>query len=310
MRDLAARGMTMLVVTHEMHFARDVGDRVVFMDEGRIVEEGIPADVLDRLKEARTRQFLRRSLQLAHSLEELTMTEAEVQLEAEGGNGMKRLFAVTLVAALAAAALAAWGAAAPSGAPVPPHRRSKRRPAPAASRRGEGAKAVDHRRQMRLPAARVHHVPPRRNAGYDVDVARAFAELAFGKANRISFVCVTTPSRIPALQTKRVDIIVSTLTFTYPRLEVIDFSIPYCTATGRLLVPNASTLSLSGLAGKTVVTTRGANYATWMRNCFKDTRLLEVDGQGSAVLAAGGRPADTFMFDDGFLLGVLQPTAT
>ena len=48
MRDLAREGMTMLVVTHEMQFAREVGDRLVFMDEGRIVEEGVPADVLDR----------------------------------------------------------------------------------------------------------------------------------------------------------------------------------------------------------------------------------------------------------------------
>jgi ABC-type polar amino acid transport system ATPase subunit len=75
MRDLARTGMTMLVVTHEMHFARDVGDRVVFMDEGRIVEEGLPADVLDRPQKERTQQFLRRSLQLAHSLEELTIEE-------------------------------------------------------------------------------------------------------------------------------------------------------------------------------------------------------------------------------------------
>ncbi|HET9675546.1 MAG TPA: amino acid ABC transporter ATP-binding protein [Gaiellaceae bacterium] len=80
MRDLARDGMTMLVVTHEMHFARDVGDRVVFMDEGRIVEQGKPADVLDRPREERTRRFLRRSLQLAHSLEELT-------IEGQGGVG-------------------------------------------------------------------------------------------------------------------------------------------------------------------------------------------------------------------------------
>jgi len=75
MRDLARTGMTMLVVTHEMHFARDVGDRVVFMDGGKIVEEGAPADVLDRPKKERTQRFLRRSLQLAHSLEELTIDE-------------------------------------------------------------------------------------------------------------------------------------------------------------------------------------------------------------------------------------------
>ena len=78
MRDLAETGMTMLVVTHEMQFAREVGDRVIFMDEGKIVEEGEPADVLDRPQEERTRRFLRRSLQLAHSLEALSITEEGV----------------------------------------------------------------------------------------------------------------------------------------------------------------------------------------------------------------------------------------
>jgi len=81
MRDLARSGMTMLVVTHEMQFAREVGDRIVFMDEGRIVEEGRPADVLDRPQEERTRRFLRRSLQLAHSLEDLEIDEVEVNEE-------------------------------------------------------------------------------------------------------------------------------------------------------------------------------------------------------------------------------------
>jgi ABC-type polar amino acid transport system ATPase subunit len=78
MRDLAREGMTMIVVTHEMQFAREVGDRVIFMDEGKVVEEGVPADVLDHPQEERTRQFLRRSLQLAHSLEELSINEEGV----------------------------------------------------------------------------------------------------------------------------------------------------------------------------------------------------------------------------------------
>jgi polar amino acid transport system ATP-binding protein len=78
MRELAQEGMTMMVVTHEMQFAREVGDRLIFMDEGRIVEEGVPADVLDNPREERTRRFLRRSLQLAHSLEELSINEEEM----------------------------------------------------------------------------------------------------------------------------------------------------------------------------------------------------------------------------------------
>ena len=80
MRDLAESGMTMVVVTHEMQFAREVGDRLLFMDDGRIVEEGVPTDVLDRPREERTKRFLRRSLQMAHSLEELSITdEGEVE---------------------------------------------------------------------------------------------------------------------------------------------------------------------------------------------------------------------------------------
>jgi polar amino acid transport system ATP-binding protein len=78
MRNLAQDGMTMLVVTHEMQFARDVGDRLIFMDDGRIVEEGQPNEVLDRPKAERTRRFLRRTLQLADSLEELTIEEGGV----------------------------------------------------------------------------------------------------------------------------------------------------------------------------------------------------------------------------------------
>jgi ABC-type polar amino acid transport system ATPase subunit len=71
--------MTMLVVTHEMQFAREVGDRLIFMDDGKIVEEGKPEEVLDRPKEERTRHFLRRTLQLPDSLEELTIEEGGVE---------------------------------------------------------------------------------------------------------------------------------------------------------------------------------------------------------------------------------------
>jgi ABC-type methionine transport system ATPase subunit len=66
MRDLAAGGMTMMVVTHEMAFAREVADRVIFMDGGVIVEEGPPAEVIGNPKEERTRTFLARVLDPTH----------------------------------------------------------------------------------------------------------------------------------------------------------------------------------------------------------------------------------------------------
>jgi polar amino acid transport system ATP-binding protein len=66
MRDLADQGMTMIVVTHEMAFAREVADRVIFMDGGVIVEQGPPAEVIGNPKEERTRTFLRRVLDPTH----------------------------------------------------------------------------------------------------------------------------------------------------------------------------------------------------------------------------------------------------
>jgi len=62
MRDLALEGMTMVVVTHEMKFARDTADRVAFMDEGVMVEIGTPEDMFTHPREARTKQFLARVL--------------------------------------------------------------------------------------------------------------------------------------------------------------------------------------------------------------------------------------------------------
>ncbi|TSI07462.1 amino acid ABC transporter ATP-binding protein [Lysinibacillus sp. BW-2-10] len=62
MKDIAKEGTTMLVVTHEMGFAKDVANKVIFMDGGVIVEEGTPHDIFDTPKEERTRKFLRRVL--------------------------------------------------------------------------------------------------------------------------------------------------------------------------------------------------------------------------------------------------------
>jgi polar amino acid transport system ATP-binding protein len=78
MRGLAAEGMTMLVVTHEMAFAREVASRVVFMDGGVIVEQGPPADVFGRPREERTREFLHRVLEPAR------VSETEIGVRKDG----------------------------------------------------------------------------------------------------------------------------------------------------------------------------------------------------------------------------------
>ncbi|SCN22304.1 Glutamine transport ATP-binding protein GlnQ [Clostridium sp. N3C] len=62
MKELAAEGMTMVVVTHEMGFAKEVGDRVIFMDQGNILEEGTPIDIFENPKNQRTIEFLSKVL--------------------------------------------------------------------------------------------------------------------------------------------------------------------------------------------------------------------------------------------------------
>jgi polar amino acid transport system substrate-binding protein len=216
---------------------------------------------------------------------------------------MKRLMLVIAVFGVAAAAFAAWGAAAPwSGA--------GRDAASMADRLPPLPAEVKQRKRWKIGVK--CDFPPfgyiganGRKGGYDVDVARRFAQIAFGKSTRVSMECVTTPSRIPALMSERVDIIISTLTYTAQRDEQIDFSIPYYDATGRLLVRNDTNIAnLSALSGKTVVTTRGSIYDRWVRNCFRNTQLLVLDSTTSATLALKDRRADTFMFDDALLLGI------
>jgi polar amino acid transport system substrate-binding protein len=216
---------------------------------------------------------------------------------------MKRLAGVVVLAAVAAGLLAAWTLAAPTAAPSAPSaaKAPKFPPLPA---------SIKSRKRFLIGVK--CDFPPfgfidvkGRNDGYDVQIARRFAQLAFGKINRVSLTCVTTPSRIPTLISGRVDMIISTLTWTQARADQIDFSIPYYSATGRLLVKNDSSVtSLAALKGKTIATTRGSIYGTWVRNCFKDSSLLEVDSPAAATLAVTNGQADTFMFDDAFVLGV------
>jgi polar amino acid transport system substrate-binding protein len=214
---------------------------------------------------------------------------------------MKRLLLAVVALALAAGAFAAWTIAAPATKPSTAATAAKLPALPAAvKQRGRWVIGVkcDFPPFGYVTASGKH-------AGYDVEVAKQFARFAFGKGSRVSFFCVTTPSRIPTLQSKRVDIIISTLTYTKARAQVIDFSVPYYGATGRLLVPNNSSIKkLSDLSGKTVATTRGSIYDRWLKNCFSNTKVILTDTTSAAYLTLRDKRADAFMFDDAFLVGV------
>ena len=138
-----------------------------------------------------------------------------------------------------------------------------------------------------------------KNAGVDVEIARQFARYAFGTAQRLTIVCAPTAVREPLLTTNRVDMVISTFTYTADRDTRIDFSRAYYNASGRVLVKNTSPITrLADLSGKRVATTSGSIYDRWMKRCFPQTQVVVLDSVTNAVLAFNQGRADAVMFDD------------
>ncbi len=216
---------------------------------------------------------------------------------------MKRLIGLVIVIAVAAAAYAAWGLAAPSS--------SARETAPAAKPKLPPLPAAVKQRKRWLVGVKCD-APPfgfidvrGRNAGFDVEIARWFARYAFGRETRVSFTCAPTPTREPLLTTGRVDLVISTFTYTADRDTRIDFSRAYYQATGRLLVRNDSPINnLGDLSGRTVATTSGSIYDRWVKRCFTNTKLVVTDSFTNALLAFNQGRADTLMWDDSVLVGI------
>ena len=211
---------------------------------------------------------------------------------------MKRIILATAGVALVAVIAAAFGAAQPNATTTTARTAAKapvlpKLPADIASRK-------------RLIVGVKCDTPPfgyidvrGKNAGVDVEIAKQFARYAFGRAQRLTFVCAPTAAREPLLTTGRVDLVISTFTYTADRETRIDFSRAYYNATGRLLVKNSSSIqSLNDIRGKRVATTSGSIYDRWMKRCFTDTQPVVVDSVTNAVLAFNQGRADAVMFDD------------
>ena len=138
-----------------------------------------------------------------------------------------------------------------------------------------------------------------KNAGVDVEIAKWLARYAFGREQRLTFVCAPTAAREPLLTNGRVDLVISTFSYSADRDTRIDFSRAYYKATGRLLVKNNSPIqNLNGIRGKKVSTTSGSIYDRWMRRCFSTTDVTVVDSVTNAVLAFNQGRVDAVMFDD------------
>jgi polar amino acid transport system substrate-binding protein len=144
-----------------------------------------------------------------------------------------------------------------------------------------------------------------KNAGFDVEIGRWFSRYAFGRDNRVSFVCAPTAAREPLLTNNRVDLVISTFTYTADRATRIDFSNAYYKATGRLLVKNDGPVQkLSDIKGKKIATTSGSVYDRWIKRCFPDSEAIVADTFTNALLAFQQGRADAVMYDDAVLLPV------
>jgi polar amino acid transport system substrate-binding protein len=220
---------------------------------------------------------------------------------------MRRLVALVVVAAAAAAALAAWGGATPARQATTA-KAAATLPTLPANIKSRGRWNIG----VKCDSPPFGYIDVQgKHAGFEVEIARWFSRFAWGKSNRVTFTCLTTPTREPALTTDRVDLVLATFTYTADRDTRIDFSRAYYKATGRLLVANNGPVqSLSDLAGKTVATTSGSIYDRWVKNCFKDSKLVVTDSFTNALLAFRDGRADTLMWDDTVLLGIATTDRT
>jgi polar amino acid transport system substrate-binding protein len=227
---------------------------------------------------------------------------------------MRRLFVVIAAITAAGVALAAWGATAsareagPAGATRAEQKKKPVLPALPAIIKQRGRFNI----AIKCDSPPFGYIDVRgQNAGFDVEIARWFSRFAFGKPNRVNLTCVTTPAREPALTSDRVDMVIATFTYTVDRDTRIDFSRAYYKATGRLLVANSAPGTyLPQLAGKTISTTTGSIYDRWVKNCFKDTKVVATDSFTNALLEFRNGRADALMWDDTVLVGVAAQDRT
>jgi polar amino acid transport system substrate-binding protein len=218
---------------------------------------------------------------------------------------VKRFALTASIVAVAAAAFAAWGLAQPTGkagAAAPAATPKPKLPALPAEVKQRKRWIVG----VKCDAPPFGYIDVRgRNAGFDVEIARWFSRYAFGRENRVTFECAPTPVREPLLTTGRVDLVISTFTYTADRDTRIDFSRAYYKATGRLLVKNDGPVqTLNDIKGKRVATTSGSIYDRWMKRCFADTQVAVTDSFTNALLAFNQGRAEALMWDDTVLVGV------
>jgi aspartate/glutamate/glutamine transport system substrate-binding protein len=140
--------------------------------------------------------------------------------------------------------------------------------------------------------------------GYDVDLAKYIAQSILGDENKIEFKQVTPSSRILALNSDQVDMIIATMTITNQRKRVIDFSIPYYMTGQSILVPmNSKITSMSDLNGKKVIIVFGSTAEKKLRLIAPEATIIGFKTYISGYNAFKQGMADAMTSDDTILMG-------
>ena len=138
-----------------------------------------------------------------------------------------------------------------------------------------------------------------RYVGFDTDIGRQFAKDLLGDENKVEFVAVEPASRIPFLQSDKVDLILANMTVTPERKEAVDFTNPNLKVAVQALVPNDSVVkSLDDLATRTTIVTTGTTADIWLTKNHPDWKLLKFEKNSESLQALSAGRGDAYAQDN------------
>ncbi|MCF5144696.1 transporter substrate-binding domain-containing protein [Pseudomonas sp. PA-6-1D] len=138
-----------------------------------------------------------------------------------------------------------------------------------------------------------------RYVGFDTDIGRQFAKDLLGDENKVEFVAVEPASRIPFLQSDKVDLILANMTVTPERKEAVDFTNPNLKVAVQALVPNDSAVkSLDDLATRTIIVTTGTTADIWLTKNHPDWKLLKFEKNSESLQALSAGRGDAYAQDN------------
>ncbi|MDQ0651333.1 transporter substrate-binding domain-containing protein [Pseudomonas cedrina] len=138
-----------------------------------------------------------------------------------------------------------------------------------------------------------------RYVGFDTDIGRQFAKDLLGDENKVEFVAVEPASRIPFLQSDKVDLILANMTVTPERKEAVDFTNPNLKVAVQALVPKDSAVkSLNDLATRTTIVTTGTTADIWLTKNHPDWKLLKFEKNSESLQALSAGRGDAYAQDN------------